>query len=173
MNKLLEDQETNTNTDSVSAAKNENAAFINEKNVGQFGRHIARLTGLGGVGGEIAGTVLTDVLTNAMTARYGGVMKNYSSGGISKGRDAGYPVVLHGTEAVVPLPNGNSIPVEMSGSGGGVNNVSVSVNMGEGTTNVETEGEGQNLGRAIASAVQEELQKQKRPGGILSPLGAA
>ena len=177
MNKLLKDQETNTNTDSVSAAKNENAAFINEKNVGQFGRYVANLTGLGGVGGEIASSVLTDVLTSAVTggatARYGGVMKDYSAGGIARGRNAGYPAMLHGTEAVVPLPNGNSIPVEMSGSGGGVNNVSVSVNMGEGTTNVETEGEGQNLGRAIASAVQEELQKQKRPGGILSPLGAA
>ena len=29
------------------------------------------------------------------------------------------------------------------------------------------------LGRAISMAVQEELQRQKRPGGILSPYGAA
>jgi hypothetical protein len=27
--------------------------------------------------------------------------------------------MLHGTEAVVPLPNGRSIPVEMKGGGGG------------------------------------------------------
>ena len=62
----------------------------------------------------------------------------------------------------------------MTGSGGGVNNVSVSVNMGDGTTNVEGGEEGGiNLGKVIAGAVQEELQRQKRPGGILSPLGVA
>ena len=45
------------------------------------------------------------------TFRYGGVMKDprgyraggiatdYSMGGIARGRDAGYPAVLHGTEA--------------------------------------------------------------------------
>ena len=75
--------------------------------------------------------------------------------------------------AVVPLPNGKSIPVDISGSGGGVNNVSVSINM-DGSTNVQGGEEGgQNLGKVIAGAVQQELQRQKRPGGILSPLGAA
>ena len=109
-----------------------------------------------------------------LTARNGGVMKPYSDGGIARGRNAGYPAILHGTEAVVPLPNGNAIPVEMTGSRGGVNNVSVSVNMGDGSTNVEGgEQGGVNLGKVIAGAVQEELQRQKRPGGILSPLGVA
>jgi hypothetical protein len=33
--------------------------------------------------------------------------------------------------------------------------------------------QGANIGKLIAGAVQEELQRQKRPGGILSPYGAA
>ena len=37
-------------------------------------------------------------------------------GGIFSGPNQGYPVELHGTEAVIPLANG-SIPVEMNGSG--------------------------------------------------------
>ena len=37
----------------------------------------------------------------------------YKFGGIATGPDTGYETTLHGTEAVVPLPNGNSIPVEM------------------------------------------------------------
>ena len=44
----------------------------------------------------------------------------------------------------------------------------------DGSTNVQGGEEGgQNLGKVIAGAVQQELQRQKRPGGILSPLGAA
>ena len=31
--------------------------------------------------------------------------RGYSRGGIARGREAGYPAILHGTEAVVPLPN--------------------------------------------------------------------
>jgi hypothetical protein len=37
-------------------------------------------------------------------------------GGIASGPDAGYPATLHGTEAVVPLPNGRSIPVDIGSS---------------------------------------------------------
>lgn len=33
-------------------------------------------------------------------------------GGIARGPDSGYPATLHGIEAVVPLPNGRSIPVD-------------------------------------------------------------
>jgi phage-related protein len=40
----------------------------------------------------------------------------FSEGGIAKGPTSGYPVALHGTEAIVPLPNGRSIPVEMKGA---------------------------------------------------------
>lgn len=36
-----------------------------------------------------------------------------ASGGVFSGPKSGFPAVLHGTEAVVPLPNGQSIPVEM------------------------------------------------------------
>jgi len=37
------------------------------------------------------------------------------SGGILAGPSSGYTATLHGTEAVVPLPNGKTIPVEMAG----------------------------------------------------------
>jgi hypothetical protein len=43
------------------------------------------------------------------------------------GPAAGYPATLHGTEAVVPLPNGRSIPIEPTGGGpmGGTLNVNI------------------------------------------------
>ena len=40
--------------------------------------------------------------------------KGYATGGISHGPASGYLAELHGSEAIVPLPNGKSIPVEMS-----------------------------------------------------------
>jgi hypothetical protein len=115
-------------------------------------------------------------------ARNGGVfsagkkMGGYADGGIAKGSTSGYPAVLHGTEAVVPLPDGKSIPVSMNGTGQN-NNVTVNVSMdGQGNAQSQSDSNGQqgaNIGKLIAGAVQEELQKQKRPGGILSPYGAA
>lgn len=39
----------------------------------------------------------------------------YQFGGIATGPTSGYTATLHGTEAIVPLPNGKTIPVEMSG----------------------------------------------------------
>ena len=109
--------------------------------------------------------------------RYGGMFEPYARGGIARGRDAGYPAILHGTEAVVPLPNGKSIPVEMAGGAGGTNNVSVNISMDNqgGSQEQRTADSGQmkQLGLVISGAVQEELQRQKRPGGILSPYGAA
>jgi len=113
-------------------------------------------------------------------ARYGGIMKGYSEGGIARGKQAGYPAILHGTEAVVPLPSGEKIPVEMKGGAGGgiVNNISVTVNNeGKATTDMSsTSGEmgdqkAKQLGNLISASVQEEIIKQQRPGGLLSPIG--
>jgi hypothetical protein len=41
-----------------------------------------------------------------------GGYQEYASGGIASGPRSGYSATLHGTEAVVPLPDGKSIPVE-------------------------------------------------------------
>jgi hypothetical protein len=114
-------------------------------------------------------------------AKEGGIMTSegkvpgYAVGGIAQGPTQGYPAILHGTEAVVPLPNGKSIPVEMRDSA--TNNVTVNVSVdNNGNAQTQTQMDNQqagNLGKVISLAVQEELQRQKRPGGILSPYGAA
>ena len=80
-------------------------------------------------------------------------------------------------EAIVPLPNGKSIPVDMKGAGQN-NNVVVNVsvdNQGNAQTLTESQSSADagNLGSAIARAVQQELQNQKRSGGILNPYGVA
>jgi len=109
----------------------------------------------------------------APVARRGGMFESYSVGGIARGREAGYPAILHGTEAVVPLPNGNSIPVEMKNGGQSVNNVTVNVSTDGQTQSSSNGAMGENLGQIIAAAVQKELHNQKRAGGILNKHGVA
>ena len=114
-------------------------------------------------------------------ARNGGVFDqgkkmSYATGGVAKGSTSGYPVMMHGTEAVVPLPNGKSIPVEMSGKGGGggTNNIVVNISTdGQSSKQGSSGPDMDKLGGAVAAAVQAELQNQKRSGGILNPYGAA
>jgi hypothetical protein len=114
------------------------------------------------------------------TGRYGGVfsqgkkMQGYATGGVARGSTSGYPATLHGTEAVVPLPNGRSIPVEMKDSGATNNNIVVNISSeGQSNTQGSTGPDMDKMGGAIARAVQEELHNQKRSGGILNPYGAA
>lgn len=116
----------------------------------------------------------------APAGRNGGIFSNgakvsgYATGGVARGSTSGYPAVLHGTEAVVPLPNGKSIPVEMKGSGSTNNNIVVNVSTDGQTSKTDSSGPDMDkLGGAIAQAVQAELQNQKRSGGILNPYGAA
>ena len=115
----------------------------------------------------------------SLQLRSGGIAKGYSEGGIARGRNAGYPAILHGTEAVVPLPNGNAIPVEMIGGGTSNNTIGININIDNqgNASSTQNQASQQNqaaaLGKVVASVVQEELHKQKRPGGILSRYGAA
>tara|TARA_R100000005_G_C4999055_1_gene205710 strand:- start:1129 stop:4116 length:2988 start_codon:yes stop_codon:yes gene_type:complete len=105
-------------------------------------------------------------------ARYGGIMsptgKSFAQGGYAVGPDSGYPATLHGTEAVVPLGNDRHIPVKFEGKAGSAGNVTVNVNMASGETQA-TGDDSLALGKAIATAVQQEISKQQRPGGTLSP----
>ena len=96
----------------------------------------------------------------------GGVaMRRYSTGGI-----ATQPTYLVGegkyNEAVVPLPDGRTIPVEMRGGAG--NNITVNVDANGGQQTTMDGEQGAALGKAIAATVMETIQREKRPGGVLS-----
>ena len=73
-------------------------------------------------------------------------------------------------EAVVPLPDGKSIPIDMGkkGMGGNVNtNITVNVDQG-GNASTETSGDDANkLGKAIDSAVKRVIMDERRSGGLL------
>jgi hypothetical protein len=128
----------------------------------------------------LTAAVVANTLAKAIPGKTGIIPKGYARGGVASGPNSGYPAVLHGNEAVVPLPDGRSIPIALKGggamNGGGTNNVSVAVNIdNQGQASSDTDSDGQQasiLGEKIAQAVQDELINQKRNGGILSPFGA-
>ena len=94
-------------------------------------------------------------------------LRKYARGGIANSPQMAMFGEGSTPEAYVPLPDGRRIPVAMQGGGGG--NTSVVVNVdAKGSSTQGDPGQGEQLGRVIAQAVQMELVKQKRPGGILA-----
>ena len=97
-------------------------------------------------------------------------LKKYASGGIANSPQ----LALYGEgsrpEAYVPLPDGRRIPVAMQGGAGDGGSTNVTVNVdASGNANVQgDQSQAKQLGLAVSAAVQAELIKQKRPGGLLA-----
>ena len=136
---------------------------------------LGALGGLFGGGGVANGTLApTDMFKYANFAK-GGIMtemgpmmmKKYARGGIATGPQ----MALYGegsqNEAYVPLPDGRRIPVAMQGGGGGTTSVVVNVDATGSKVRGDSPG-GEQLGKALSAAVQAELIKQRRPGGLLN-----
>jgi len=116
-------------------------------------------------GGSALGKFLGFANGGIMTANGPLDLKRYAAGGIASSPQLAMFGEGSRPEAYVPLPDGRSIPVTMRGGGGG----NVTVNVDASGSSVEGDGPKANmLGKAIGIAVQQELVKQKRPGGLLA-----
>jgi lambda family phage tail tape measure protein len=72
-----------------------------------------------------------------------------------------------GPEAIIPLRRGRDGKLGVAG-GGGSTSVTVNVDASGGTQVAGNPGQAEALGRAVSQAVQNELIRQKRPGGLLA-----
>ena len=72
-----------------------------------------------------------------------------------------------GPEAVLPLRRGRGGRLGVETSGGGMGNVTINVDA-SGSAVEADEAQAAQLGKALGLAVQQELVKQKRPGGLLA-----
>jgi hypothetical protein len=73
-------------------------------------------------------------------------------------------------EAVIPLPDGRTVPVNITGGGGAVVNVTVNMDGSVGVSGGDSGSEEQDarqFGQVIGMLVRDEIQKQQRPGGLL------
>jgi tape measure domain-containing protein len=92
-----------------------------------------------------------------------GIPQRANGGSVS--RNSPYIVGERGPELFVPGRSGTIVPNDKMGG----DNVSVVVNVDAKGTSVQgNDQQGNQLGRAISAAVQQELIKQKRPGGLLA-----
>ena len=91
-------------------------------------------------------------------------LRRYAAGGIASGPQLAMYGEGSRPEAYVPLPDGRTIPVTMKGGMSG----DIIVNVDATGSNVQgNESQGKALAGVVAAAVQAELVKQKKPGGLL------
>lgn len=96
---------------------------------------------------------------------YGGIVKKptlfpMANGGIGLMGEAG-------AEAIMPLKRGRDGKLGVASQGGGIGNISVNVNASGSSVEGDSNQAAQ-LGKMLGMAVQAELIRQKRPGGLLS-----
>lgn len=98
-----------------------------------------------------------------------GGFKAFASGGIVTGPTLGLVGEGRYNEAVVPLPDGKSIPVDLGGlpANGGIS-TNIVVNVSNGQANSQTNGsQGNQLARELEGAVRQVILKETRPGGVI------
>jgi lambda family phage tail tape measure protein len=100
---------------------------------------------------------------------FSGSFTKFATGGIVKGPTLGLVGEGRYNEAVVPLPDGKSIPVDLSGMGGGAGAISTNIviNVNNGQAQSNTSGGASDLGRKMEGAVKQVLVNELRPGGLL------
>jgi len=132
-------KDTNLQREALYQLLDQNRQYLNKQGVStsDAALYLAHFLGAGGASRVLSLPDSTDIAqavgTDQIAANPGvfdkvatvGDLKNwadkkmggsgYRFGGIATGPRSGYNTVLHGTEAVIPLPNGKTIPVEMSG----------------------------------------------------------
>lgn len=103
----------------------------------------------------------------------GGIMNHvnaYANGTIARRPELALIGEGSRNEAIVPLPNNRSIPVDLKGQSGNNNsNVSITINS-DGSSDVESDNSGEKgaeLARVMTIAIKKQLMTEQRPGGLL------
>jgi tape measure domain-containing protein len=94
----------------------------------------------------------------------------FANGGVVTGPTLGLVGEGRYNEAVIPLPDGKSVPVQLSGGDGGNQmNTNITVNVSNGQAQSNASGSNSSeLGRKIEGAVKQVIVGELRPGGLLA-----
>lgn len=97
------------------------------------------------------------------------LVPGFANGGIVKGPTMAMVGEGRFNEAVVPLPNGKAIPVDMGGSAGNNIATNITVNVNNGQASSKTSGsQGNDLARNLEGAVKQVIMREMQPGGMIS-----
>jgi tape measure domain-containing protein len=110
---------------------------------------------------------ITSLIPMANGGIAAGGFRAFATGGIVKGPTMGLVGEGRYNEAVVPLPDGKSIPVDLGGASSNIStNIVVNVSNGQ----VQSEGNAgpSDLGRKLEGAVKQVIVGELRPGGLLA-----
>ena len=140
-----------------------------------IGKIFGMLNPAGALGGAAAGAGSAPGLNIAGMMQYANApsitpIAKFATGGIVKGPTLGLVGEGRYNEAVVPLPDGKSIPVDLSGMGGGAGAISTNIviNVSNGQTQSNSSGGASDLGRKMEGAVKQVIASELRPGGLLA-----
>ena len=122
-----------------------------DKLLGGFGENFGK--GASGGGGKGIGGFIGKI--------FGGLFANGGQPPVNKISVVGE----RGPELFVPRSAGTVVPNQEIGGSSITNNISISVDATN--SNVQSDNDGQQFGEALASAIQAEIIKQKRSGGLL------
>jgi phage-related minor tail protein len=96
----------------------------------------------------------------------------FANGGMVTGPTLGLVGEGRYNEAIIPLPDGKSVPVQLSGGAGGNAapiSTSIVVNVKNGQAESQMSGnQGNQLARELEGAVRQVILKESRPGGLIS-----
>jgi hypothetical protein len=97
-------------------------------------------------------------------------MPRFANGGIVTGPTLGLVGEGRYNEAIIPMPNGKSVPVELGGAMGSpiTSNIVVNVSSDGKTSSSNTGSDSAGLGRRLEGAVKQVIVDELRPGGLLS-----
>jgi tape measure domain-containing protein len=101
-----------------------------------------------------------------------GSFQAFANGGMVTGPTLGLVGEGRYNEAIIPLPDGKSVPVQLSGGAGGNAapiNTNIVVNVKNGQAESQMSGnQGNQLARELEGAVRQVILKESRPGGLIS-----
>jgi tape measure domain-containing protein len=136
----------------------------------------------GGLGSIAPGPVAQSAGVVAKPGFYGPAFANggiasggftaFANGGMVTGPTLGLVGEGRYNEAIIPLPDGKSVPVQLSGGAGG-NAAPISTNIVVNVKNGQAESQmsgnqGNQLARELEGAVRQVILKESRPGGLIS-----
>jgi tape measure domain-containing protein len=96
-------------------------------------------------------------------------IRQFANGGVVSGPTLGLIGEGRFNEAVIPMPDGKSVPVDLGGAAGNNISTNIVVNVNNGQVQGGSTSEGSaDLGRKMEGAVKQVLVNELRPGGLLS-----